>query len=490
MAETSAGVPSGLGLTVDPHAEPPPGGDSPKPPMSPHDVRAFWARATAWAHTVTALDSAICKLSVRTPAHVLYRGLKGKLPPNINFAAQPVVDLFERSLTQPFDGDQPGADSGLYAPNPLHSSEWYGRTRYHQEPDRSCYFYEPAFMSTTTNLSVILQPHSPFHGGLIFRFLAFSGDTLPEHPRQHFAGADVRWVSQYPLEDEVLYPHGVILCPIRASRLSNKRLYTFIPLVELHEVRRFPRKQWAGCALPVEAPKDPEANVRVMEIAMEPGHTPPDSPGRSLAGLPTAAAAAAGVDQSPPLSPQQGMVAPLCLDLQGPLSVDTSVGRRAAQDPYTGEVAQLAFITLATSRKIHGSCRAACNGRPTLEAMRREAMAGTAEDRQNWAYVLEEAAAEVEDRDVGHSGRRLADFLHHPVAVACSLTIEEVVALRMYTGPSYASINASLRVVTAVPPELLDRLTAERVLEYDPSTPHASSDGEPSPRRSFSGIFS
>lgn len=56
-----------------------------------------------------------------------------------------------------------------------------------------------------------------------------AGDTLPEHPRQHFAGADVRWVSQYPLEDEVLYPHGVILCPIRASRLSNKRLYTFIP---------------------------------------------------------------------------------------------------------------------------------------------------------------------------------------------------------------------------------------------------------------------
>lgn len=48
-------------------------------------------------------------------------------------------------------------------------------------------------------------------------------------------------------------------------------------------------------------------------------------------------------------------------------------------------------------------------------------LAGTAEDRQNWAYVLEEAAAEVEDRDVGHSGRRLADFLHHPVAVACGL---------------------------------------------------------------------
>lgn len=33
---------------------------------------------------------------------------------------------------------------------------------------------------------------------------------------------------------------------------------------------------------------------------------------------------------------------------QWPAAVDTSVGRRAAQDPYTGEVAQLAFITLAT----------------------------------------------------------------------------------------------------------------------------------------------
>lgn len=59
----SPGPPPPLPATVDPHAEPPPGGDSPKPPMSPHDVRAFWARATAWAHTVTALDSAICKLS-------------------------------------------------------------------------------------------------------------------------------------------------------------------------------------------------------------------------------------------------------------------------------------------------------------------------------------------------------------------------------------------------------------------------------------------
>lgn len=45
---------------------------------------------------------------------------------------------------------------------------------------------------------------------------------------------------------------------------------------------------------------------------MEPGHTPPDSPGRSLAGLPTAAAAAAGVDQSPPLSPQQPALPAVC----------------------------------------------------------------------------------------------------------------------------------------------------------------------------------
>lgn len=49
----------------------------------------------------------------------------------------------------------------------------------------------------------------------------------------------------------------------------------------------------------------------------------------------------------------------------------------------------------------------------------------------------------------------------------------------MYTGPSYASINASLRVVTAVPPELLDRLTAERVLEYDPGGPCPSVWGKP-----------
>lgn len=42
-------------------------------------------------------------------------------------------------------------------------------------------------------------------------------------------------------------------------------------------MRRFPRKQWAGCALPVEAPKDPEANVRVMEMASPGPNSAPDS---------------------------------------------------------------------------------------------------------------------------------------------------------------------------------------------------------------------
>eukprot|EP00668_Euglena_longa_P048278 GGOE01065346.1.p1 GENE.GGOE01065346.1~~GGOE01065346.1.p1 ORF type:complete len:482 (+),score=92.33 GGOE01065346.1:106-1551(+) len=477
------------GLTVDPIVEPAEEGATP-PPLSPQDVTAFWARATSWAHTVTALDSAIFKLSALTPAHVLYRGLKGKLPPSTDFATQPPVNLFERSLTQPFDGDQPGADSGHYAPNPLHSSEWYGRTRYWKEPDRSCYFYEPAFMSTTTNLSVILQPQSPFRGGIIFRFLAFSGDTLPEHPRQHFTGADVRWVSQYPLEDEVLYPHGVILCPVRASSLSGKKLFTFIPLVELHEMRHFPRQQWAGCALPVQQPRDAEANVRVMEIAMEPGHTPPRSPGGNLPAFPSVSVGGLG-DSAHPFTPQseENGAIPLSAEMQGTLSIEIDAGgRRQVPDPYTGEATQLAFITLATSRKIHGSCHTACNGRPNLEAMHREAMAGTAEDRDNWHYVMEAAATEVDDRDVGHGGQRLADFLRHPIAVACGLTIEEVVALRMYTGPSYASINASLRVVTGIRPELLDRLARESFLEYDPSTPIASSDGELSPRRPLSGV--
>ena len=48
-------------------------------------------------------------------------------------------------------------------------------------------------------------------------------------------------------------------------------------------------------------------------------------------------------------------------------------------------------------------------------------------------------------RDDGHAGMRLEDFARLEKAIDAELTIPEVAALRLYTGPAYAPINSSLR---------------------------------------------
>ena len=48
-------------------------------------------------------------------------------------------------------------------------------------------------------------------------------------------------------------------------------------------------------------------------------------------------------------------------------------------------------------------------------------------------------------RDQGHAGMRLADFAAHEMAVAAELTLAEVAALRLYSGPMFAPMNYALR---------------------------------------------
>ena len=48
-------------------------------------------------------------------------------------------------------------------------------------------------------------------------------------------------------------------------------------------------------------------------------------------------------------------------------------------------------------------------------------------------------------RDHGHAGMRLADFAAHEMAVAAELTLAEVAALRLYSGPMFAPMNYALR---------------------------------------------
>jgi Ran GTPase-activating protein (RanGAP) involved in mRNA processing and transport len=48
-------------------------------------------------------------------------------------------------------------------------------------------------------------------------------------------------------------------------------------------------------------------------------------------------------------------------------------------------------------------------------------------------------------RDEGHGGMCLADFAAHPDAVRAGLTLAEVAALRLYTGPTYRPLNEALR---------------------------------------------
>ena len=48
-------------------------------------------------------------------------------------------------------------------------------------------------------------------------------------------------------------------------------------------------------------------------------------------------------------------------------------------------------------------------------------------------------------RDHGHAGMRLADFAKNEMALAAELTLAEVAALRLYSGPMFAPMNYALR---------------------------------------------
>eukprot|EP00667_Euglena_gracilis_P002581 EG_transcript_2582 len=66
-----------------------------------------------------------------------------------------------------------------------------------------------------------------------------------------------------------------------------------------------------------------------------------------------------------------------------------------------------------------------------------------------WHYVHApvppRAPAHPPGRDAGHAGHTPDAFLAHPAAQAAALTFPEVVALRLYTGPAFALINAAHR---------------------------------------------
>jgi hypothetical protein len=86
-----------------------------------------------------------------------------------------------------------------------------------------------------------------------------------------------------------------------------------------------------------------------------------------------------------------------------------------------------------------------------------------------YTYVTKEAAVEREDgphrvRDLGHGGLKLDDFCRHEKAVEAKLTVAEVAALRMYTGPMYEPWNRALRMYATDPSQLADWATCISVL--------------------------
>eukprot|EP00961_Rhodomonas_salina_P052204 701031-Rhodomonas_salina.1 len=76
---------------------------------------------------------------------------------------------------------------------------------------------------------------------------------------------------------------------------------------------------------------------------------------------------------------------------------------------------------------------------------------GTALDKEWLAYVLSEGASEKEVPGIGirdrgrKAGVRLKDFEEAPEARRAKLKPEHVLALRLYTTPCFASLNAPLR---------------------------------------------
>lgn len=78
--------------------------------------------------------------------------------------------------------------------------------------------------------------------------------------------------------------------------------------------------------------------------------------------------------------------------------------------------------------------------------------------------AVENKAAAHRIRDFGHAGMTLSDFVKHPNAVEAQLTIAEVAALRMYTGPLYIPWNRALRRHKQDPTELYSWATCLSVL--------------------------
>lgn len=78
--------------------------------------------------------------------------------------------------------------------------------------------------------------------------------------------------------------------------------------------------------------------------------------------------------------------------------------------------------------------------------------------------AVEQVVAAHRVRDLGHEGMSLQDFVNHPKAVEAELTVAEVAALRLYTGPLYDPWNKALRLFNHDPSLLVDWATCISVL--------------------------
>jgi len=86
-----------------------------------------------------------------------------------------------------------------------------------------------------------------------------------------------------------------------------------------------------------------------------------------------------------------------------------------------------------------------------VEAMKGEWSFGR--DSDYWAYVINQIPRKAEDReivagdgrDIGHAGMTLQCFENLPVAKSAGLSLAEIIALRLYTGPAYTPINYAER---------------------------------------------
>lgn len=160
------------------------------------------------------LNEAIRQLAVLSPQQELYRGLKGAM-------CSTVLDSYYAFFEHQDTSASPAAALQWLTAHPTVS-------RRSSEAHRPV---EVAFMSTTASLANTAE----FGTDVLFVLHTLPGTQRVADARGGTCvanGAAVGWVSQYPLECEVLFPPRTILMPLRVAE-PRPHVFHFCPLVSL-----------------------------------------------------------------------------------------------------------------------------------------------------------------------------------------------------------------------------------------------------------------